>query len=285
MGFMEKLLELIPPHTLKDAVNAFPGKNMVIFKPIIIFEGPFYSDYYQFVLTLNEVPPLTVEKNVFPIEKNKLFPINPDQVFGAVAQSEVKGYLTALINKDIIREMAHSAFGKRDVFLENAFTTIDDETWYLIKQYMRETSNMQKGYEFVQDGITMQLCINLMRNLKSNLRLEKKVQGHPLNHIKKTIEFMNDCYNQDYSIEDIARIANLSPYHFIRVFKGETGMTPHEYMMNIKIGKIKEKLADKNLSISQAFSLCGLDYNGHYAAVFKKIVGVTPSQYRKTIAR
>jgi len=186
MGFMEKLLELIPPHPLKDAVNAFPGKNMVIFKPKIIFEGPFYSDYYQFDLTLNEVPPLTVEKNVFPIVKNKLFPINPDQVFGAVAQSEVKGYLTVLINKDIIREMAHSAFGKRDVFFENAFTTIDDETWYLIKQYMRETSNMQKGYEFVQDGITMQLCINLMRNLKSNLRLEKKGARSSFKSYKKS---------------------------------------------------------------------------------------------------
>lgn len=246
MGFMEQLLELIPPHPLKDSVNAFPGKTMVIFNPRIIFEGPFYSSHYQFVLPLNEVPSLIVDKHVFPVEKNKLFPINPDQVYGALDRSEVKGYLTVLINKDTIQEMAYSAFGKKDVYFENAFATVDNETWSLIKQYMRETANMQKGYEFVQDGITMQLAINLMRNIKSNLRFEKKEKSHPLNHVKKAIEFTNDCYNQDYSIEDIAKVASLSPYHFIRVFKEETGMTPHEYMLNIKVNRIKEKLADKN---------------------------------------
>jgi AraC family transcriptional regulator len=283
MGFIEQLLEYIPPHPLKDTVNAYPGENMVIFKPKIIFEGPFCSQHYQFFLPLSEVPPIVVDKKTFHIEKNKLFPINPEQFHGATKQSEVTGYLTVLINRETLREMAHSAFGKSDVSFENNSIGITHEAWNMINQYMTETAYQQQGYRFIQEGLTLQLVINLLRNAKSNLRIEKSDRSRPLSHIRKAIEFMNDCYNEDCSIEEIARAANLSPYHFIRVFKAETGMTPHGYLLNIKLSRIKEKLADRDLSISQAFSLCGLNYNGHYASVFKKKEGVTPSQYRKAM--
>ena len=283
MGFMEQLLAHIPPHPLKDKVEAFPGNDMVIFKPNIIFEGPFCSHHYQFVLPLSAAPSLIVEKQSFPIEQNKIFPINPEQIHAARARRVVQGYIAILIKKETVQKMAKSAFGKLDVSFDNVFTAVDLDSRRLIKQFMTETANRQLGFEFIQQGITLQLVINFLRRLKNNVGLEKGERCRPRDNINKAIEFLNECYNQDFSLEDIARVANLSPYHFIRVFKTETGMTPHEYLMNIRIQRIKEKLADKNLSVSQAFSYCGLDYNGHFAAVFKRKEGVTPSQYRKSI--
>lgn len=283
MGFLEQLLANLPPHPLKDQAGAFPGKDIVIFKPNIIFEGPFCSHHYQFVLPLSDAPSIRVEKQVLPIEINKILPINPEQIHSALAQREVKGYFSVLINKSTFQEMAYSTFGKADIEFDNAFTPVANETWYLINQFISETTNRQRGFEFIQEGITLQLMVNLLRQLRSNLPRERSERGRAQENIYKAIEFINDCYDQDFSLEDIARIANLSPYHFIRVFKAETGMTPHEYMINIKISRIKEKLADKNLSICQVFSLCGMDYNGHFAAVFKRKVGLTPSQYRKAI--
>ena len=283
MGFMNQLLGQVPPHPLKDAVETFPGKDMVIFKPSIFFEGPFCSHHYQFVLPFCDAPSLKVEKEVFTIEKNKMFPINPEQIHGALVQTEVQGYFTILIKKETIQEMAHSAFGKSSVTFENASSTPDYEVLHLLNRFRSETINRQLGFDFVQEGITLQLAIVLLRQLKSNLRMEKSERNLPQESIRKAVEFMNDCYNQSYSLEDIAKVANLSPYHFIRVFKTELGVTPHEYMVNTRIKRIKEKLADKNISISQAFSLCGMDYSGHFAAVFKQKEGVTPSEYRRLI--
>jgi len=276
MGFMEQLLAHIPPHPLKDKVEAFPGNDMVIFKPNIIFEGPFCSHHYQFVLPLSAAPSLIVEKQSFPIEQNKIFPINPEQVHAARARREVQGYIAILIKKETVQKMAKSVFGKPDITFNNAFTAVDIESRRLLKQFMTETTNRQLGFEFIQEGITLQLVINFLRRLKSNLFLEKSERSSPRDNINKAIEFLNECYNQNFSLEDIARVANLSHYHFIRVFKAETGMTPHEYLMDIRIQRIKEMLANKNLSISQAFSYCGLDYNGYFAAVFKRKEGVTP---------
>jgi len=47
--------------------------------------------------------------------------------------------------------------------------------------------------------------------------------------------------------------------------------------------KIKEKLCDVNLTVSEAFAACGVDYHGNVAKLFKKSVGVTPSEYRKQL--
>jgi len=283
MNFLEQLLNCIPPHRLKGTVEVYSSKNIVIFKPKIFFKGPLCSNNYQFVLPLCAAPSFTVEKKIFPVEKNKIFPINPDQIHGTLDQCEVKGYFSILIKKEMIQEMAHSTFGRADIRFNNDFAGISNDTWNLINSFVRETAERQMGFEFMQEGIGLQLVMNLLRQVKSNIHLEKNNFVHARDNIKKAIEFLNDCYNKDFRFEEIARIANLSPYHFIRVFKAEIGMTPYEYLLNIKIQKVKEKLANRNLSISQVFSECGMDYNGHFAALFKRKVGVTPSQYRKEI--
>jgi len=105
----------------------------------------------------------------------------------------------------------------------------------------------------------------------------------PQDSIKRAIEYLHSCNYKDYSFEKVAQIANFSPYHFIRVFKAEVGLTPYEYFIMVKIEAIKEKLADKNLSVSEAFSACGVEYSGHFAAVFRKATGMSPSQFRKSL--
>lgn len=283
MEFAEQMLNLIPEHHLKETAERFFSKSIVIFKPRIMFRGPFCSNNYQFVLPLSEVPSIIIEKKTFPIEKKKILPINPDQIHSTTGQSEVKGYFSILIKKEMIRGMTSAAFGTADIYFENSFTEVSSDTWNLINSFIHETASRQRGYEFMQEGIGLQLAMSLIRCIKSNISHGKIDTVPPRENIKKAIEFLNDCYNREFNFKDIACIANFSPYYFIRVFKAETGMTPHEYLLNIKIQKAKERLTDRNLSISQVFSECGMEYSGHFAALFKKKVGLTPSQYRKEI--
>jgi AraC family transcriptional regulator len=101
--------------------------------------------------------------------------------------------------------------------------------------------------------------------------------------IIKAREYIENNWAEEFSIEKIAKAVNLSPYHFSRIFKKDLGVTPYNYYLDIKIEKIKEMLSNTNLSISEVFSLCGVNYHGSYARLFKNKVGFTPSQYRKTI--
>ncbi len=101
------------------------------------------------------------------------------------------------------------------------------------------------------------------------------------NEIEKAKEYIENHWLERFDATKTAKAACLSKAHFTKLFKKHTGMTPHEYYTNYKISKLKEKLLDTNLSITQAFAACNMEYNGHSARVFKDKTGVSPSQYRK----
>ncbi len=100
----------------------------------------------------------------------------------------------------------------------------------------------------------------------------------------KAKEYIENNWAEDFDLEKVAQAVKLSKYHFAHMFKKYTAMTPYSYYQEVKIRKLKEALRDENLSISEAFALCGMDYNGYYASMFRKKVGMTPSQYRKSVS-
>lgn len=94
-------------------------------------------------------------------------------------------------------------------------------------------------------------------------------------------QYIETNWQEPFDANKTAKAASLSKAHFTKLFKKHTGVTPHEYYINYKISKLKEKLLDTNLSIAQAFAACNINYNGHYARLFREKVGVPPSVYRK----
>jgi AraC family transcriptional regulator len=103
--------------------------------------------------------------------------------------------------------------------------------------------------------------------------------------ISRGKQYIETHWQEPFDLNETARAACLSKSQFIKLFKKHTGVTPHEYYINYKIGKLKEKLLDTNLSVAQAFAACNMDYNGHSARLFREKVGVSPSEYRKMSAQ
>jgi len=99
--------------------------------------------------------------------------------------------------------------------------------------------------------------------------------------IKKAKEYIESHWTERFDLDKTAKAACLSKSHLAKLFRKHTGVTPYEYYVNYKIGKLMEKLLDDNLTIAQAFAACSMDYNGHSAKMFRKRVGVSPSVYRK----
>jgi AraC family transcriptional regulator len=101
--------------------------------------------------------------------------------------------------------------------------------------------------------------------------------------IRRGRQYIESHWQEPFDLSETAKAACLSKAQFTKLFKKHTGVTPHEYYINYKISKLKEKLLDPNLSVSQAFAACNMDYNGHSAKLFKEKVGVSPSEYRKNV--
>lgn len=104
-------------------------------------------------------------------------------------------------------------------------------------------------------------------------------------NINESIKYLEENYQKEYCLEDLAQAASLSSYHFIRVFKSQTGKAPYEFFMNIKMKKAKEMLMDSSKTITEISSLLGFSSSSHFARVFSRIVGLSPTAYRKKASR
>lgn len=96
-------------------------------------------------------------------------------------------------------------------------------------------------------------------------------------------EYIEAHWLDDFDLNQISKAVGMSPGHMARVFKKLIGMTPYTYYQGLKIEKIKAALRDRKLSVAAAFASCGADYSGSLAEAFKHKVGMTPTQYRRTM--
>ena len=84
-----------------------------------------------------------------------------------------------------------------------------------------------------------------------------------------------------YLIEQMARDACISPFHMIREFKKAFGLTPHQFQMQCKVRKAQKLLAEK--SASEVTYDAGFYDQSHMDRCFKKLVGLSPKEYKKAV--
>lgn len=90
--------------------------------------------------------------------------------------------------------------------------------------------------------------------------------------------YIEENWNEEISIGRLASVANLSPFHFIRVFGKETGLPPHAYLTQVRVRRAKA-LIDAGWSIASAACEAGFVDQSHLSRHFKRILGVTPGQF------
>jgi AraC-like DNA-binding protein len=122
------------------------------------------------------------------------------------------------------------------------------------------------------DKLYLVVCVFVVRNL---------YLGRP--DVARARDYIDKNWQGEFDSKVLAKSVHMSVPQLYSLFKQHIGMPPGDYHKKCKIEHIKEKLADKNLSIKEAFIACGEDSRGRIARVFKEITGMSPKQYRESI--
>ncbi len=100
--------------------------------------------------------------------------------------------------------------------------------------------------------------------------------------VGRAIEYLRANFQADISIADLAAVACLSPFHFIRVFSLHTGLPPHAWLMQLRVRKVQEMLR-RGDSIVDAACQTGFADQSHLNRVFKRLLGYTPGQFSNSV--
>lgn len=100
---------------------------------------------------------------------------------------------------------------------------------------------------------------------------------------KIILEFINSNYNKDISLQDAAKALNYADAYFCKIFKQCFDMNFTTYLSNFRVEKAKLQLEDITVNVKDISENVGFRDSNYFAKVFKRIVGITPSEYRMKV--
>ena len=150
-------------------------------------------------------------------------------------------------------------------------------------QIASEVSVDRVGQHAMLDSLVRQLGIHLLRHhlaVRRSAQIELSRAGPVDRRIRLALEFIHNNYSRDLALEEVAAAAFLSEYHFARLFKQITGVTPHVYLANLRIEKARELLLRTARPIGEIAAEVGYQSQSHFTRIFKSVTGLTPKAYR-----
>jgi len=160
--------------------------------------------------------------------------------------------------------------------LGNVFTLMDCQS--ALKKMEMVYKTFQSG-EPVREPLISQYINDILTSFLLSTLIKTDISDSA-NRVEKAISYINDHFTENITVERIADSADMSLYHFIRVFKRETGFTPHKYLTNVRLNAAKYLLKNSNFSIKDVCFNIGFSCESVFCSAFKKQLGITPMEYR-----
>ena len=155
----------------------------------------------------------------------------------------------------------------------------------IINQQMRAPS---AASALLVDTLRAALCAHLLKEY-SSLNSTKTAARQPsprgaLDRVRldRVTQYIDANIDRNLTLEELAKVACLSPYHFARSFKRATGVSPHQYLMAQKLVLAKALIRSGRYGLAEVALKSGFSSQAHFARAFKRATGQTPSQYRTT---
>jgi len=101
--------------------------------------------------------------------------------------------------------------------------------------------------------------------------------------LRQAVAYIEDNLTSDLSLADLSNLAQMTPCGFSRAFKVSTGVSPHQYILRRRIERALHKLKQAHVSLSDLAYDLGFCSQGHFTSVFRRLVGVSPGNYREQL--
>jgi AraC family transcriptional regulator len=137
------------------------------------------------------------------------------------------------------------------------------------------------GGSLLAESFAKVLAVHLIRYITGPRRLKASADGAlPCHKLRRVVEYIMENLEGSPTLEQMAAVVHLSPYHFARQFKAATGLAPHQYVISCRVERAQHLLrTNGGLGLGEVAFRSGFANQSHFCFHFKRIVGITPRQF------
>lgn len=151
----------------------------------------------------------------------------------------------------------------------------DEVSWNILLQL--HESIVTKQERIVIDQFLIALFSRLFKN--SSITGDGEVTSpRPSRRLQMIIEYMHECCSDEISLDVLANIGGCTTYHIIRLFRKQMGMSPHAYLVQLRLERAR-RLMEDGCAIVDAAAQAGFSDQSHLTRKFKLRYGITPGRY------
>jgi AraC family transcriptional regulator len=188
------------------------------------------------------------------------------------------------VDESFLLRAAQELGRKQHLGFENRWIFEDRQLHLLLSEMRRE---MEAGWEtgaLYGDHLGMSLSIALIQKYGRNGGAASQAKGGISSvRLRRVLDYIAANVHLDIKLHDLAEVADMSRFHFARLFRLGMGVTPHRYLMDQRLQQAKALLRLDARSVSEIAVETGFANAGHFARVFKRYVGVTPTEWKLQI--
>ena len=174
------------------------------------------------------------------------------------------------------------AFGRTDALFD-VYIGVQDARVATLLELMRSEieSGCPTGTSYAE-ALSLALASRVASLCASAPDADRRIAPLSARQLARTTEHIGKNLAEPLTIERLAAVANMSPFHFARCFKQTTGMTPHQFVIRERVGRARKMLASTDLAIGDIALSLGFASQSHFADVYRKITGRTPRRDRSS---
>lgn len=133
---------------------------------------------------------------------------------------------------------------------------------------------------FINSLVDVLICQALNEDIEPDT--SRSGSGLSPHMLRRVTDYIATELCSPLSLQELAALTGMSEYHFCKTFKRSTGITPHKYVMQVRIDRAKDLLA-KNMSITEIALNVGFSSHSHFSGAFHRVTGLSPTVYRRHI--
>lgn len=130
------------------------------------------------------------------------------------------------------------------------------------------------------------ICMSILYNIIGSCARTEEKFIHPGKYekIRDAVDYLHNHYTeQNFRIEYLSELSDINPAYFARLFSDKFGMSPKEYVLELKLRRARELLSQEKYTISEIASLLGYSDVYHFSKSFKNSTGIPPSEWRASV--